>query len=650
MIRLGKWEFALGAVIAAQALLFSNNVLACGDCAQCKASKVASALDAANGSAFSSQATFRFGVLGDTQGLQYVEQLITDMNAHDPSLVIFPGDLVGTGSASSWGEWNRRTEHFVGGPNRRLMVPGNHDLPVGTDALWQQTFDWLPDSQPFDGETGIDKMDYIYDFGNTRFISVTTDSQAFGAGGSPAAMPWLENVLSDPSTQSKDHVFVYSHHPVTFNNYDGTGGTRGNWWQAMGQAGNVAGLFVGHWHQYQPSQPHPHHDTWEVISGTGNAGFSGHPWQNKIGYSIVEVQGQRAWLKFYGDADGDGQYDDLLDTFQMADPRPGPAGVVAYYGFEDSTANRDTALSELAKANTGAYYRGAHIDAQGAMGNGLVLDGNDDYADGRGIGDYNLAILGDLTLAISANYDQLMPGAGANTLISYTADVAGFTDREEAVNQPYNLRIRSDQHLEFFWERDNNMREVFVSTEPANIISGQWHDYRVTRDATSGEIQFFVDGAPLGDTLSFDPLTELPTGGAQGILRMGINYDRNAATKLTGAFDGRLDELAIWNDVTLETYTGPLDGDLNLDGLLDNADIHQFIVNWRTVTLEDDLLSRWGKGDLDLNGTSDLLDIVIFQRALQEAGLEFPGIPEPCGSLLVFSCLLCLGAGRRHFV
>ena len=618
----------------------TSTALACGTCEHCKA-KSTSAPQEPKGVPVAKQnprkgANFRFGVLGDTQGLQYVEQLITDMNAHDPALVVFPGDLVGTGSASSWGQWDSLTEHFIAGPNRRLMVPGNHDLPVGGDALWQQTFNWLPDSQPVGGVRGLDQMDYYYDFGNSRFISVTTDSQQNGAGGPPAAQQWLENVLSDPTTQSKDHVFVYSHHPVTFNNYDSTGGTSGDWWQALGNAGNVRGLFVGHWHQYQPSQPHPHHNTWEVISGTGNAGYSGHPWQNEIGYSIVEVEGPRAYLKFYGDADGDGSYDDLLDTFTMADVRPGPAGIVAHYGFDDQATNLDTALSEIAKANHGALYGNAQIAEEGPR-SFLQLDGNGDYADGRGIGDYNLAVLGDLTISVEASFSQLFNGAGQNTLVSYSADVAGYTDREEAVNQPYNLRIRGDRRLELMWERgNNNQKEIFVSSIPADVMAGDWHEYRVTRDAENGEVTFFVDGVQLGDALVFDSSQQLPTGGAQGILRMGINYDRDHPAKLVGAFEGQIDEVSIWNLVTMESYATPMLGDLNLDGIIDDLDIDDFISGWMDFGLEDDLLTRWNQGDLNLNGRSELEDVVLFQRALHDVGLTFPGLPEPSGFKLVW--------------
>ena len=134
-------------------------------------------------------------------------------------------------------------------------------------------------------------------------------------------------------------MFVYSHHPITFNNYDGTGGTAGPWWQSMAQSGVVDSVFVGHWHQYQPSQPDPYSDMWETIAGTGNTGFSGHAWQNKIGFTLVEVAGPNELPRVsMATPNGDGNYDDVLDEFVMSDPAPRPTGVVAYYGFHDGSA------------------------------------------------------------------------------------------------------------------------------------------------------------------------------------------------------------------------------------------------------------------------------------------------------------------------
>lgn len=653
-----RW-LAVLAVLFGAIIATPLSTLACDACG-CHESKArtteAPANPTSNGA--SSAPSFRFGVVGDTQGLQFVEKLITDMNAHDPALVVFPGDLVSTGSVSSWTQWNNLTDHFIGGANMRLMVPGNHDLPVGGDLQWQQTFEWLPDSQAIEGVKGIDKMDYYFDHGNTRFVSVTTDSQAHGAGGQPAALNWLEKLLNDPTTQSKDHVFVYSHHPITFNNYDRTGGTAGQWWQTMGESGVVDGVFVGHWHQYQPSQPHPHHHTWELIAGTGNTGFSGHPWQNKVGYTIVEVDGPRAVARFYSDADGDGDYDDLFDTFVMSDPAAPPTGVVAYYGFHDSSQNIDAAPAPLGKNNTGQYVGNAITVPGPIHGPALSLDGQGDYAHGGAIGDYNLAVLRDLTISIRANFDQLGSGDSANTLVSYSADVVGYTDREEAVNQPYNLRIRDDGHLEFFWEHNNNVKKAFTSTRPAGVDAGDWHEYRVTRNATNGEVRFYVDGKQLGDALSFDPQTELPTGGAQGYLRIGINYNRDHASKLVGAFDGLVDELVIWNEVNTAAFDPPelpcsILGDLNGDCRIDRADWEQFRSHLHSDLTGMTASKAAALGDLNGDFRNDHADFAIFKQTYEViegrgsfAQLLQP-IPEPSTLVSSLAPLAAVALNRR---
>ncbi|MBN1852490.1 MAG: endonuclease/exonuclease/phosphatase family protein [Pirellulales bacterium] len=84
-----------------------------------------------------------------------------------------------------------------------------------------------------------------------------------------------------------------------------------------------------------------------------------------------------------------------------------------------------------------------------------------------------------------------------------------------------------------------------------------------------------------------------------------------------------------------------LPGDVNLDGLLSGDgtgswaedDVTAFIAGWMTVVTEDNFTERWMKGDLNLNGRSEIGDIIEFQQALLAAGLEFLGfeslVPEP---------------------
>ncbi len=607
-------------------------------------------------SAAASARPLRFAVVGDTQGLVHLAQLTTDMNRHGPDFALYPGDLVDTGTPAAWAQWNGLSSHFSGGPTNRFMTPGNHDVSPGRPATfqqWREAFPWLPTAN---SPVGFEGVDYYFDRGDSRFISLTNNTPT-QLGGPPPNLAWLKTVLADPATQSKEHVFVMSHHPVTFDVWEPgapTGGTAGEWWQTLAE-GKVTTFFAGHWHQYQPGQPDPLHPTWEVIAGTGNSGFSGHPWQNRVGYSIVEVLGSEVALRFYGDGDGDGSFDDLLDTAILATSAPRPRGVVGAYGFGSPVQNLDIAISPLAKGNHGGYHGNARVAEDPIRGSVLALDGSGDYADGHGIGDYNLAILRDLTIAASARFDVISQ-AGA-TIVSYTSDVAGYTDRDEIVNQPFNLSLRRDLHLRAFWERDNGDKVEFVSTSPANVEAGVWADYRFTRDASTGEVRFYVNGVQLGEVLAFDPATQLPTGGQQGILRIGVDFDRDTSEKLTRYFDGAIDNVAIFNTVTLEDYQSPLVGDLNLDGAVTGDgtgpvavdDVAAFIAGWRSVLPEDDVFMRWTKGDLNLDGVGDLRDLAIFQKALIEHGLTLSA-PEPATAALAASGLALATASRRNRV
>ena len=254
-------------------------------------------------------ATVRFGVVSDIQWNTNTEQISTDMLDHNLDLVLYPGDLVnygyygntsnpGSPGDDSWAEFTDKTVGVFAAAGQNIdlfMVPGNHDMggsypTMSQNSHWQDQFDtypgnydgtyydnqpWLPDSQTVDGahgpQTGVDQMDYYVDYGNTRFISITTDRDNT-AGYSVVDMQWFENVLNHPDTLSKDHVFIMTHHPVTYTGYEGAGGTGGSFWQAMVDSGaKVHGLFVGHWHQYQPGQPDPlNPDLWEVNVGIGS--------------------------------------------------------------------------------------------------------------------------------------------------------------------------------------------------------------------------------------------------------------------------------------------------------------------------------------------------------------------------------------------
>ncbi len=93
-----------------------------------------------------------------------------------------------------------------------------------------------------------------------------------------------------------------------------------------------------------------------------------------------------------------------------------------------------------------------------------------------------------------------------------------------------------------------------------------------------------------------------------------------------------------------------LPGDVNLDGTVSTDDIAAFVAGWKTVLPTDDLVTAWRKGDLDLDGMSDLSDAFLLRNALAQAGLQFSfgqltAVPEPA-SLALFSLGFAAGAIR----
>ena len=595
----------------------------------------------------------RYAVLGDTQGLSQLDQLVVDMNAYNTEFFVLPGDLVDTGGSSSWDSWTSITNAYNG---ERYMVPGNHDLPVGGDALWQSKFAWLPDSQVVDGEVGIDKMDYYFDKGDTRFISVTTDSEANGAYGQPAALDWLEAVLNDPATQAKEHVFVYSHHPVTYQNESGTGGTNGAWWQVMANSGVVDAFYAGHWHLYQPSQPDPHSTTWEATLGTGGGILEGHVWQRRYGFTLIDVNGPRVEASFISDVDGDGAFDDIVDQFVIADSSPKPSGLVGYYSFNFGNSNLDTATGALAKQNHGNFVDDATTVAGGILGKALSVDGAGDYADGGSVGDYTLAILGDLTISLHAQFDALQPGADQNMLVSYSGRIPGFNGigqypAQESTNETYGLRIGDDKRLQLTWEHDDASQVLITSTAAVGVEAGEWGHYMAVRDAQAMEVRFYFDGALLGAPVSF---VNLPTGGANGFLHIGNDFQGDSG------FDGLIDELTIYDEVLLpgDIFIGPTPGDLDGNGLVNLVDFTaNFLPNFGTTVGMSGDPSNLMMGDLDVDGDVDLIDFDAFQGAYLAANpgaqpLSFDLVPEPGGLLLAAGAwwtLLVTGGRQRRW-
>ncbi len=467
-------------------------------------------------------------------------QLVQDMNAHDPQLGLFVGDLVGgastvSGTQAQWLDFKTVVADLDG---QVLAVPGNHDVygGAGTFQAWRETFPWLPADNNPPGEEGVS---YVWDEGPVRVVSVTSDQENFSPTVSQAGMGWLREVLQDSG--SFTHTFVITHHPVSFSTEGGLGTTSSEFWQTL-VANDVTGLFVGHWHRYQPGQLGNGGNTWETIIGTGG-GWQGfepiRPYQQVHGYLLVEIDGPEAVATFYGDADGDGHYDDALDSFVMATATPDPPGIQAYYAMEDSGDAGPYGL-ELSLSGDASLQAGW-------QGQALTLGGSGDYALGGGIQDYHLALLGDLSLSLWVRSDGLSGGEWGNTLITYATN--DYYTEDEETNYAYWLSVQDSGHVRAFWEHDNGVNVTLNSTSPGPFADGAWHHLLMTRDADAQVLRFFVDGQSLGEPLNFD---RLPTGANRGMLYLGA--DTTGATPFAGA----LDEVCVLNRVLEEEEIGRL--------------------------------------------------------------------------------------------
>lgn len=621
----------------------------------------------ANGSA---PPTVKFAVIGDTQGGEFgghsnlLTRLMESVNTHNVDYVLFPGDLLGDSGANGWNAWKSRTS-IVGtnslGRDKRLMTPGNHDRGSGgTFANWQNTFDWLPDSQLLSGQQGIDQVDYFVDHGNVRFVSISTDApgQIYNSrhvNQAPPALDWMRAVMQDVDARNADadpdnnidHVFTFSHRAVTTQFESPTGGTNGAWWESMtgqdAQSGDHAAtaFLAGHWHMYQPSRPDPDVDTIELISGTGGGGLEGQPHRNRHGYSIVTVSGGDVESEFYGDFNqGSDDWDfQLLDEVTIAQAGGLPRGELALYDFGLRSQTADSSMSPLSKGHLLNFINGPSVVIDGSRGSVLDVSGSGDYVDAKNIGDNNLAELRDLTISLAAKADSLDPGERENTLVAFgTAHGAfnGSLNGQESANHAYHLSLTSAGNLQFAWQFDDAFWETLTSTEPVDDPTA-WHDYEFRRDADNMGVAFFVDGEQLGQALAFDAL---PTGGGSGSLFIGAGAG--------GEFDfnGRLDSLRISNaDVTVDAPVEIVPGDFDFNQVVNGAD-------WLLFAAELGSTSP-GATDLNFDGVNDSADFLLFKGLFEDFNGSgsfqrlIAGVPEP-NALIIGSLSFAMASCRPH--
>ena len=139
-----------------------------------------------------------------------------------------------------------------------------------------------------------------------------------------------------------------------------------------------------------------------------------------------------------------------------------------------------------------------------------------------------VAIRGDLTLAVWAKFDTLTPWwkgqslpetkdaweGWCNTLFS----LGGHGESVET-NHLYWLNVDEAKHLHSFWEAGVGSNVMSVSSAPASAIGpGEWHHYGMVRNTQKKTVHFFVDGKEIGVA---QPYTYDPQGGTSSTLWIG---------------------------------------------------------------------------------------------------------------------------------
>ncbi len=239
------------------------------------------------------------------------------------------------------------------------------------------------------------------------------------------------------------------------------------------------------------------------------------------------------------------------------------SGVIAHYRGEGNAI-------DSAGGHDGSLVNGAGFGA-GVVGQAFACNGVNQFVTAP---DSPAWFFGDapFTISIWANFSAVRQGS----LTSLPNVFVGQDDGGGTFDK-WVFCCDGQGHLCF---HINGPDSVFL-TPPSTIAQsiGDWHHYAVVRSGSS--YSFYFDGAPLGATGTAltipDSIAPLTIGQAEGL----------------GYFDGRLDDLQIYSRALspdeiqyVFQHPGQVAGappctpDLNLDGVVDGADLGILLGNW----------------------------------------------------------------------
>ncbi len=260
-------------------------------------------------------APWKFVVTGDGRGSSSLDpintnimsEIVSAIVAESPDLLLFPGDLVYSGSEAAFRQWTNVLALVYNAGIGVYPIRGNHDLP--DDAGWLNVFGAdIPTNGPV-GEVGFT---YSFIHQNALFVGIDEYITPHRINQS-----WL---LQQFATNRLPHVFIFGHEPafkaLHADCMDDYPADRDTFWTSLTDAGAVL-YFAGHDHFYDhlrldDGDDNPSNDLHQLIIGTAGGplyDFTGSydgdngRWMpscvfhdKQYGYVVVEVDGDNVTL------------------------------------------------------------------------------------------------------------------------------------------------------------------------------------------------------------------------------------------------------------------------------------------------------------------------------------------------------------------
>ena len=219
-------------------------------------------------------AGWTFVVMGDSRGSGPDSQVNTNLLRElaqavvrdRPAFVLFPGDLVYSGSLSAFQSWTNAMAPVYEAGIPVYPVIGNHDN-ADPDAFVQVFGETIPDNGP------AGELNRTYSIVHSNALILALDTLV---NSGRIHQAWVESTLA---TNTRPHVFAFGHLPAfKVNHPDGLGdypGPRDEFWRCLADARTRA-YFCAHDHFFDHARVddgdgNPSNDVHQCIVGTAGA-------------------------------------------------------------------------------------------------------------------------------------------------------------------------------------------------------------------------------------------------------------------------------------------------------------------------------------------------------------------------------------------